>query len=72
LPSDVVNVGAGMPINFDFNTGAYTLLFFHASLIQGFCSGLVAGKMGSGSISAGVKHSVIMVLVAYVVFTQFI
>ncbi|MBP2031152.1 flagellar protein FlaJ [Methanohalophilus levihalophilus] len=72
LPTGAEDAGSGMPINFGFNMDAFTLLFFHATLIQGFCSGLVAGKMGSGSISAGVKHSVIMVLSAYFVFTQFL
>jgi flagellar protein FlaJ len=72
LPEDLEGVGSGISINFGFDSEAFTLLFFHASLIQGFCSGLVAGKMGTGSIYSGVKHSVFMVLIAYVVFTLFI
>ena len=46
-------------------------MFFHAILIQGFCSGLVAGKMSEGNILAGIKHSMIMVLIGYLVFTFF-
>ena len=47
------------------------MLFFHGSLIHGVCSGLVAGQMGSGSVLAGVKHSLVMVTVAYLLFTVF-
>jgi len=52
-----------------FDMGIYTTLFFHAAMLQGFCSGLVAGKMSTGSISSGLKHSVVMMLVSYGVFT---
>ena len=52
-----------------YDMDMYTMLFFHAALIQGFCSGLVAGKMSTGSISSGLKHSVIMMLISYGVFT---
>ncbi len=55
-----------------FDMEMYTMLFFHAALIQGFCSGLVAGKMSTGSISSGLKHSVIMMLISYGVFTLFV
>jgi flagellar protein FlaJ len=41
-------------------------VFLHLTLIQGFFGGLVAGKMGEGSISAGLKHSLIMMLMGYV------
>jgi flagellar protein FlaJ len=41
-------------------------IFLHLTLVQGFFSGLVAGKMGEGSISAGLKHSLIMMLLGYV------
>ncbi|MFB6119748.1 MAG: type II secretion system F family protein [Halobacteriaceae archaeon] len=46
----------------------YQLLFFHASLVQAVCSGLVAGQMGENSISAGAKHATGMLLVGYGVF----
>ncbi len=55
-----------------FDMELYAMLFFHAALIHGFCSGLVAGKMSTGSISSGLKHSVVMMLVSYGVFTLFI
>lgn len=41
-------------------------LFYHMSAIQALFGGLVAGKMGEGTVSAGLKHSVIMLVVGYV------
>lgn len=40
-------------------------IFMHLTIVQGFFSGLVAGKMGEGSINAGLKHSVIMMTIGY-------
>ena len=49
-------------------TGAYELLFFHAAAIQGVSSGLVAGQLGEGTVSDGVKHAAVLLSVAYGVF----
>ncbi|MFQ6121119.1 MAG: type II secretion system F family protein, partial [Methanosarcinales archaeon] len=54
------------------NLESYNRLFFHAAIIQGFCSGLIAGQMGEGNLHYGFKHSIIMVVIAYIVFTLFI
>jgi len=40
-------------------------LFFHMSIVQALFSGLVAGKMGEGTVSAGLKHSVILLVAGY-------
>ncbi len=58
--------------NESFNVKEYTMLMFHSTLIQAFLSGLVAGKMGQGSAYMGLKHSVCMIMIAYVVFMIFI
>jgi flagellar protein FlaJ len=47
-------------------------VFLHMTLIQGFFGGLVAGKMGEGSMSAGLKHSLIMMLLGYAVLKFFL
>ncbi|MCX8153598.1 MAG: type II secretion system F family protein, partial [Candidatus Bathyarchaeota archaeon] len=47
-------------------------IFLHLTLIQGFFGGLVAGKMGEGSITAGLKHSLIMMLLGYVALKFFL
>lgn len=40
-------------------------IFFHMSVIQAFFGGLVAGKMGEGKASAGLKHSVVLLVAGY-------
>lgn len=56
----------------NFDLDAYTQLFKHAAIIQGLSSGLMAGAMGEGNIMAGLKHSTIMIIIGYVIFTLFI
>lgn len=41
----------------------FTSLFFYMSLVQAIFSGLVAGQIGENSITAGVKHSLILVFI---------
>ena len=60
---------------FSLSTGTATAdidvlkrLFFDAALIQGLCSGLVAGQMGEGRIIAGTKYTVLLIIVAWMVF----
>ncbi|MCD4822566.1 MAG: type II secretion system F family protein [Methanococcoides sp.] len=55
-----------------FNLDAYISLFMHASLIQGLSSGLMAGTMGEGSVMSGLKHSIIMMGIGYLIFTVFV
>ncbi len=43
-------------------------VFFHMSSIQAFFGGLMAGKMGEGTIGAGLKHSAILLACGYLVF----
>ena len=50
----------------------YKRLFSHAAMIQGFCSGLMAGQMGEGKAIAGLKYSAIMLIIAWVTFRFFI
>ena len=50
---------------------AYSLLFFHAAIVQGFVSGFVAGQMGEGRVKAGAKHATVMLGIAYVIFLVF-
>lgn len=50
----------------------YNRMFFHGALIQGFSSGLIAGVMGEGSVLSGLKHSVIMITIGYILFTLFV
>src|SRR4030042_1359498 len=47
-------------------------IFFHLSLIQGLFGGLVAGKMVEGTMSAGLKHSLVMMLLGFVALQFFL
>jgi flagellar protein FlaJ len=47
-------------------------IFFHMTEIQAFFGGLVAGKMGEGTVNAGLKHSVIMMLCGYIALKLFL
>ncbi|MCQ1534702.1 transporter [Methanosarcina sp. KYL-1] len=62
-------IGYGGIGNGLFNIEEYTMLMFHSALVQGFTSGLIAGKMGQGSVYMGLKYSVSMMLITYLVFT---
>ena len=47
----------------------YRTIFFHTSVIEGFFGGLIAGAMGEGSIGAGLKHALIMLVISLIAFT---
>jgi len=47
-------------------------IFFHMTTIQAFFGGLVAGKMGEGTISAGLKYSLIMMVCGYMTLKLFL
>jgi flagellar protein FlaJ len=47
-------------------------IFFHMTSIQAFFGGLVAGKMGEGTMGAGLKHSLIMMLCGYIALNLFL
>jgi flagellar protein FlaJ len=63
------SAGAGSQFIGAFDPAKYTRLMMHTGVIQGFMSGLVAGQMGEGSVFQGLKHSIILTLVAWMVFT---
>ena len=46
----------------------FVRLFFHASVIEGFFSGLVAGQIANGDARLGIKHSIVMTAIAYFLF----
>jgi flagellar protein FlaJ len=47
-------------------------IFFHMTMVQSFFGGLVAGKMGEGSVYAGLKHSLVMMILGYVALRVFL
>ncbi|MEM3641060.1 MAG: type II secretion system F family protein [Candidatus Bathyarchaeia archaeon] len=47
-------------------------IFFHMTAIQAFFGGLVAGKMGEGTINAGLKHSLVLMVCGYIALKLFL
>jgi len=47
-------------------------IFFDMTMIQAFFGGLVAGKMGEGTIIAGLKHSLVLMLCGYLALKLFL
>ncbi|MFP8891311.1 type II secretion system F family protein [Natrialbaceae archaeon A-CW2] len=56
----------------DIDPDAYLTLFYHATLIQGALSGLIAGQLSAGDVKAGAKHAVAMVALSFLLFALFI
>ncbi|WP_394697762.1 type II secretion system F family protein [uncultured Methanomethylovorans sp.] len=71
MPIASTNANMGMPLIQLVDLDEYNVLLFHAAMIQGLCSGLVAGKMERGEVSAGLKYSLFMMFTAYLVFITF-
>lgn len=60
--------GSSMVLSISSNLDEFRRLFMHASVIQGFFSGIIAGQMMGESVFDGLLHSVIMMTIAYVFF----
>jgi len=76
MMSEVGDVGAADTGNIQFlatfDEAIFIQLMYHASLIQGFFTGFVAGKMGEAKISEGMKHAIVLTLIAWLSFTYLI
>ncbi len=59
---DVKDTIEGISINFE-------TLFISLILIQGFFAGLMIGKFSEGNIKFGIRHSFILALLGYMIFT---
>ncbi len=60
-------VGEGISFS-GFDKALYIRLFFHAAILEGFFSGLVAGMLGEGNAKLGLKHGLVMIVIAYLMF----
>lgn len=49
----------------------YKLMYFSAGAVQAIGNGIVAGAMGNGTLTSGLKHSFVMLLATYLTFTLF-
>lgn len=55
-------------IDTGFSAEEYTTLFFRMLMFQGLFIGLAAGKMAEKRIIAGLKHSIILIMLGYFMF----
>lgn len=58
----------GVAIGGGFPAELYKIIITHSVLIHGVCSGLVAGKMGEGSLYAGIRHACVMLALGTITF----
>ncbi len=64
-----VPANSGMPISFtQIPVDTYRALFFHSALIQGFGSGLLAGKLADNDVLSGLKYGIGLVAISAIVF----
>jgi flagellar protein FlaJ len=52
----------------NFNLDFYKVYFYHTALIQALFSGMVAGVMGEGNFRSGFKHSIVLILISFLLF----
>lgn len=48
-----------------------TRIFHYTTIVEGFFGGLTAGKMSTGSVKYGLKHSVALMAISFIVFNFF-
>lgn len=59
-------------LTFTLGAGVVRAQWFAACVMQSLFSGLIAGKISTGRVMDGLKHSAIMLIVTYLCFTLFI
>jgi len=73
LPLIITSVGAsGGNINVDLAATSTELMqrsFFILLIVQAAFAGLVIGKLSEGTIKKGIKHSIILLIIAYLSVT---
>ncbi len=66
--TNVGNADFGINVTLD----DYRVFYFTAAIVQGIGDGILAGMMGSGRAVLGLRHSFLMVLIAWATFVFFI
>lgn len=67
-PTGLSAAAASSGLSQGIDPQAARLLFAQGGVIQGLCCGLIAGRLGEGHLLSGLKHAVIMGLIAFLVF----
>ena len=67
-------VATELPTNLNVDTNLFrpdldfSGLFYRISIVEGFFSGLVAGKLSAGTIQAGFMHAAILCVISFITF----
>ncbi|MEM2866354.1 MAG: type II secretion system F family protein [Candidatus Hadarchaeales archaeon] len=70
LPTQSVEMPGGMGIGINpINPGMVRSLFYHAVLMQAIALGILAGQFRTGRIRDGLKHSLLMCVMGWLIFT---
>jgi len=64
--------GFGSIFRMGISPGEIKTYFYHISLLEALISGLVSGKMGEGTIFAGLKHVAVLLIATILTFYLFI
>ncbi len=76
LQNSVLNTAGGSSTIFggiaNVNIGLLKKVLFHAVIIQAIIGGLVAGKMSEARLGAGLKHALILMVIAFMIFAIFV
>jgi len=64
--------GAGIFGGAGFDINSLNRTLFHATVIEGILGGLIAGKMSEAHLGAGLKHSLLLLLITFCSFLLFV
>lgn len=70
LPESTVTTG--LPLGGAVPVDAFEVLFFHSALVQGFGSGLLAGKLAENDVRSGLKYGIGLVVLTVATFALFV
>lgn len=73
VPKNLTSFTSTRATKFKYGQMAYyKSLLFLMLMVQGLCTGAVAGQIGEGSPGAGIKHAIIMIPAAFIIFMYFV
>lgn len=62
----------GIPMFGGIEAGLFKTIIFHATLFEGFFGGMVVAQMSEGDVRSGLKYSLVLMVVAFFVFTKLV
>ena len=73
MPNTATTASASpFPFSIGVDKELYRVLFFAVSASEGVASGLVAGKLGEGTVYGGIRHVVILLALTLITFVVFV